>query len=86
MTGNRPCESPCMRCGSPVQDEDDYCASCGTLIASDMLCQTHPEREAIGACVVCGEPCCQSCGSFVHGVFYCNAHAQAGTPGPVKEA
>ncbi len=77
MTGNKPCDSPCMRCGNPVREDDDFCASCGTLIAADLLCQTHPGREAVGACVVCGEPCCQSCGMFVHGVFYCNAHVQA---------
>lgn len=82
MAGNRPCDSPCVRCGSPVLEEDDYCTRCGTLLATDMLCQTHPAREAAGACVICGEPCCQTCGMFVHGVFYCNAHAQAGQPRP----
>ncbi len=80
MAGNKPCESPCMRCGSLVQEDDDYCPRCGTLIATDLRCQTHQGREAIGACVICGELCCQSCGTFVHGVFNCNTHARALTP------
>ena len=74
MGGSKPCQSPCIRCGSPLQEEDDYCPECGTPAADDLVCQVHRGVPADGVCMVCRLPFCRACGAYVEGVFRCNEH------------
>ena len=40
----------------------------------ELKCKNHPDREAAGKCVACGEPFCRDCLTEVDGIYYCAAH------------
>lgn len=94
----KPYERLCDRCGHGVTDRDEFCEQCGTLVDGTFSCQTHPDRLASGACVICGAAYCGGCGKWLHGVFLCREHQQyevrkhnvrllgSERPGPVVEA
>lgn len=44
-----------------------------------MKCFNHPDKEAAGVCVVCGQPFCHSCAvEFSDGSLYCRPDAACG--------
>jgi len=72
--GEKPCLAPCIRCGKMINDNAEYCPACGTLRAENVMCINHPETEALGVCVVCGESMCAKCGGYSDGRFHCKRH------------
>jgi hypothetical protein len=65
----------CDRCGEEIEEGGAFCAACGTVAAPGISCATHEDREAIGACVVCGRVVCDECVDDVGGCFLCADHA-----------
>lgn len=49
----------CKRCGTEFQGAD-ACPACGALVVP-VKCDRHPDRPAVGRCVVCGTAVCEEC-------------------------
>ncbi len=64
----------CPRCAETVSAEADYCAVCGELFTS-ARCAGHPDREAVGRCVICGRAVCRECRSGERQACLCEEHA-----------
>lgn len=64
----------CPRCEQEVDASEPSCPACGHLHTERPDCARHPERQAHGVCVVCGDAVCSECdeGDSVH--FSCPAH------------
>lgn len=66
----------CENCKEQVSETDVFCDSCGVIqprVTSDDLpeCDTHPDHNAIGGCVLCGKPVCVDCAKHRDGRIYC---------------
>lgn len=69
--------SVCPKCEEPVSKDETFCDHCGVLllVADDAKipdCDTHPDEEAIGGCIVCGKPVCEDCANMVEGKVFCD--------------
>ncbi len=53
-------DSPCPNCEELIPADAGACPVCGHLTV-DQPCDRHPERKAVGACVICGLALCKSC-------------------------
>ena len=67
----------CPKCEEPVNAGDSFCDHCGILLlddAGDSMpdCAVHPDRPAVGGCVVCGKPVCDECGNEIEGKIFCD--------------
>src|SRR5512143_3116659 len=67
----------CPRCEEQVYDGDTFCDHCGILLpVSDEEnlpeCEKHPDRAAVGGCIVCGRPVCSECANEVEGKYFCD--------------
>lgn len=62
----------CARCAERFRGSD-ACPACGHLREA-AACQLHPDREAIGRCVICGEAVCDECSSGESRAHLCEAH------------
>ena len=51
----------CARCEEEFTGSD-ACPACGAL-REEVACDRHPDREAVGRCVVCGRAVCDECGT-----------------------
>lgn len=65
----------CAICNGEIQDGDDFCPDCGSLLIENVACTNHPNTEAQGVCVICLEPFCSDCGLRVSGLFLCDPHS-----------
>ena len=57
-------EQACENCDGRVSGEDFFCRHCGMILEpgeSEIKCEEHPKRDAIGVCIVCGKPVCTDC-------------------------
>lgn len=66
----------CPSCGEYVLDEDTFCDNCGVLLpredrAERPECETHPDNDAVGGCVICGKPVCVECAKQRDGRYFC---------------
>ena len=61
----------CPRCETEYEGAD-ACPACGTLRV-EAACETHPDREAKGRCVICGRALCDRC-SAGDDAFLCEEH------------
>lgn len=66
----------CHNCREFVRKEDTFCDNCGVLqqeLPSDDIpeCENHPDRSAVGGCVICGKPVCDSCTTRHNGRIFC---------------
>ncbi len=50
------------------------------------ICFQHPDREAIGICVVCRRPICAECSTPIEGINRCAACVRALAPAAEFEA
>lgn len=62
----------CARCDTRFR-EARACPACGAL-RSPTACDTHPERQGIGECVVCGRALCPECDAAGSRVHLCGEH------------
>lgn len=62
----------CARCGSEHRDPA-ACPACGA-IGAPARCESHPDRDAIGRCVICGRAVCESCEPDERRPFLCREH------------
>ena len=63
----------CERCGEEFEGTD-ACPACGRA-RIEIACETHPDRKAVGRCVVCGRAMCEGCGSGDSMALLCEDHA-----------
>jgi hypothetical protein len=66
----------CPNCKEHVRETDSFCDNCGILqptVSEDDRpeCENHPDRSAIGACVICGKPVCDECSTRHNGRIFC---------------
>jgi hypothetical protein len=64
----------CDFCELDIQSDSEFCPRCGTILIEDVFCNTHPDIEAYGVCVICAVACCEICGHSKNNVFLCNDH------------
>ena len=64
----------CPRCAETVSAAADYCPVCGESF-TPMSCAAHPDRPAVGCCVICGRPVCRECRSGDRQACLCEEHA-----------
>ncbi len=68
----------CFNCQEPVSANDTFCNNCGVLleeIPGDETpeCENHPDRDAVGGCVICGKPLCEDCAREQNGRVFCES-------------
>ncbi len=66
----------CAQSGGDVTPDRDFCPHCGQLLAPAGIrqCESHPEREARGVCIICHSLVCRSCSKRVIGKIFCTGH------------
>jgi len=64
----------CPHCGTGVEENDDFCSTCGELLREDLHCEVHPDCSAAGVCIVCTTAFCERCGGRVQNRFLCHEH------------
>jgi len=62
----------CPRCETEYEGAD-ACPACGALRV-EAACETHPDREARGRCVICGRALCDRCSAAGDDAFLCEEH------------
>ena len=68
--------SQCPNCGEELPQDSESCVACGHFIAGGFGCARHPNRDAIGHCVVCGTAvCAEECDRPDHHHHRCVRHA-----------
>ncbi len=57
----------CKNCSTQFQAGKTFCIVCGVLADAggekgfEIECETHPDRRAVGLCVICSKPVCLDC-------------------------
>jgi hypothetical protein len=57
----------CKNCSAQFQAGQKFCYICGALLNAseekvfEIECETHPDRLAVGLCVICRKPVCSNC-------------------------
>jgi hypothetical protein len=74
MAGPDPQNFKCENCNAEIEESFDYCPECGAIFVS-ANCETHPEDEAKGVCIICSLPLCSKCGESVDNKFLCSDHS-----------
>lgn len=64
----------CPNCHESIPADEEACPACGFLRVQ-MPCAVHPDRLAVGVCVVCGKPLCEACNQGEKPYFKCDVHA-----------
>jgi hypothetical protein len=62
----------CTRCEERFRDSD-ACPACGFL-RETVACERHPDRTAVGRCVICGQALCGDCRAGDTRAFLCSEH------------
>lgn len=65
----------CPRCEQEIDAEGPSCPACGHIHQGSLDCRRHPDRKALGTCVVCGDPLCGECSSADNRHHACPDHA-----------
>ena len=65
----------CPHCEQQIASDSEACPACGTLFVS-AVCENHPDRDATGACVICGRRVCGECDVDESGHHACREHAE----------
>jgi hypothetical protein len=66
----------CEKCDTEVEENAEFCPSCGALFMEGVVCKEHPAVGAEGACVICQTLCCGECGGEQASTFLCNSHSR----------
>ena len=74
MTKSTQDVSTCRHCKSGIQEDDEFCPSCGELFETGEYCTSHANKAASGVCIVCCRAFCDTCGRRVRYTFLCNDH------------
>jgi len=53
---------------------DDFCPSCGEILAGGASCHNHENQKATGVCIICCLPLCADCCGKVSDRFLCKQH------------
>jgi hypothetical protein len=67
----------CRNCSTQLQSGQQICSVCGALVDTrdgkviSMECETHPDRCAVGLCVICSRPVCSDCAVKSGGKILC---------------
>jgi hypothetical protein len=66
----------CQNCKEFVRKDDTFCDNCGVIqdaipAADRPECENHPDRTAVGGCVICGKPVCEECTTKHNGRIFC---------------
>lgn len=51
----------CSHCDQEIDASETACPACGHIHQGPLQCARHPDREARGVCVICGDPVCEEC-------------------------
>ncbi|HEX6133920.1 MAG TPA: zinc ribbon domain-containing protein [Longimicrobiales bacterium] len=51
----------CPNCDQEIDAEGPTCPACGHIHKGSLNCERHPDRTAVGVCVVCGDGVCSEC-------------------------
>lgn len=65
----------CQRCDQEIDATAPACRACGNILGKAVACVRHPDREAVGVCVVCGDAACEECDSGDDPHTLCPEHA-----------
>ena len=63
----------CPNCGATVAEDADACPACGR-VQTPTNCERHPDRSAVGVCVVCGRALCPEDNRGKGKEFVCEVH------------
>ena len=63
----------CPNCGATVPENADACPVCGR-VQTPTNCEQHPDRPAVGVCVVCGRALCEACNNGEGKEYLCEVH------------
>lgn len=64
----------CPKCEQRIDADSESCPACGKLFVAAQ-CDTHPERAAEGACVICGRRVCPEDDGVERSYYVCDAHS-----------
>jgi uncharacterized C2H2 Zn-finger protein len=53
----------CPRCDQEINADGPACPACGHIHRDSLNCRRHPDRTAVGVCVICGDALCDECDS-----------------------
>jgi hypothetical protein len=68
----------CKNCSVQLQASKKFCDVCGALVDTGeendfkIECETHPDRQAVGLCIICGKPVCSDCEVKSAGKILCS--------------
>jgi len=65
----------CPNCAATVPEDADACPMCGRVQAPTS-CELHPDRPAVGVCVVCGRALCEACNKGEGKEYLCEVHRE----------
>jgi hypothetical protein len=65
----------CPRCDQQIDAEGPACPACGHIHNGTLNCDRHPERTAVGVCVICGQAVCDECDNDAEMHHACPDHA-----------
>jgi RNA polymerase subunit RPABC4/transcription elongation factor Spt4 len=66
----------CPGCMEEITPDSDFCPHCGILFSSaaGQSCDTHPQHQASGICIICRNLVCSDCGKLVRNRTFCLDH------------
>jgi DNA-directed RNA polymerase subunit RPC12/RpoP len=66
----------CARCDQEIDAEGPACPACGHIHTGSLNCKRHPDRKAVGVCVICGDALCDECDSSGEMHHACPDHSE----------
>jgi hypothetical protein len=68
----------CNYCREEITADSDFCPHCGAIFIreTEVFCDEHPQKKAVGVCIICHKVCCEECGSEVDGRSFCFLHEE----------
>lgn len=66
----------CPNCSNEVTIDSDFCPHCGVLFegAGEVFCDSHPQKKAVGICIICRKVVCEDCSVGANGRCFCLDH------------
>jgi RNA polymerase subunit RPABC4/transcription elongation factor Spt4 len=66
----------CPECMEEITRDSDFCPHCGILFsgAFGQSCDTHPQHQANGICIICRKLVCEECNRYVRNRTFCDEH------------
>jgi hypothetical protein len=68
----------CDYCNEPIDGGMTFCSHCGAVMSlepkggKEIVCDTHPDNDAVGRCVVCKKVVCEECAVQKRGKYFCS--------------